>query len=156
ADALKVFRFHKDTYSTYWRWSDETLERLRADGVYEVSGDGWALRLDDSTDKTNAMLTARNFPIQGTASAIMLPCVPRAPSYGIQTSATLLDAVLAIAPASKANDCAVKLEAMMRDVSREFLGSEVKVSTKVFLDRFEDEDGRPGWDRVSELLVRYE
>jgi DNA polymerase I-like protein with 3'-5' exonuclease and polymerase domains len=154
-DAKKIFEYHKDTYSQYWRWSDECLERLKADGIFKVSGDGWALRFDGN-DSGNALLTARNFPIQATAAAILRRVVLEAAKQDVEVVGPLHDSILAQVPAAQAKERAEALCEIMRAASRQFLnGNEVRVAFHVYEERFEDKDGAQNWQRISEILSRY-
>ena len=155
-DAKKIFEYHKDTYSIYWRWSDAVLDQLKSTGYYTVDGDGWVLHLDDSTESGNALLSARNFPIQATAAAIQRRVVLDVAKEGIEVIGPLHDSILAQVPAKDARIHAERLCEIMRAVSRQFLnGHEVRVAFHIYKDRFEDEDGRDDWNRVAKLLTAY-
>jgi len=154
-DAKRIHEYHKDTYRQYWSWSDACLERLKSDGVYEIDGDGGLLHFD-ANDTSNAVLSARNFPIQATAAAIFRAVVLEAARQGIEIIGPLHDSILAQAPAKHAKEHAEKLCAIMREVSRRFLnGNEVRVAFHIYDDRFEDKDGAADWRRISEILKKY-
>jgi hypothetical protein len=154
-DAKKIFEYHKDTYSQYWAWSDECLERLKADGIFKVGGDGWALHFDGN-DSGNALLTARNFPIQANAAAILRRVMLDASKQGVEIIGPLHDSILTQVPAREAKEHAEKLCGIMRAASRLFLnGNEVRVAFHIYEDRFEDPDGREDWNRVSKILQKY-
>lgn len=156
AEAEKVFRYHKETYSRYWRWSDECLDRFKSTGISEIVGDGWALRFAGAdSDNNNEILTARNFPIQATAAAILRRVVIEAAKEGIAIVGPLHDAVLIQAPSREAKKFAERMCGIMRDVSRQFLNNEIRVSSQIYRDRFEDKDGKEDWKRVSKLLRKY-
>jgi hypothetical protein len=154
-EAEKVFNYHKQTYSRYWKWSYECLGELKSKGVYEVPGDRWALRFDGADSENRDLLTARNFPIQATAAAILRQVVIDAPKQGIEIVGPLHDAVLIQAPSGEARKFAKKTCDLMRDVSRRILGHEIRVASQIYLDRFEDKDGKEDWLRISTLLKGY-
>jgi DNA polymerase family A len=154
-EAEKVFRYHKKTYADYWRWSDSMLDELKSKGIHRLDGDGWALRLNGESNGED-LLTARNFPIQGVGAAILRRVVLEAAKERFPIIATLHDAVLLEAPISNAKKIAARMSQLMRAMSREFLhGHEVRVDSRVYQDRFEDEDGKKDWKRVRKLLRKY-
>jgi DNA polymerase-1 len=152
ADAERIFQFHKDTYSTYWGWSDSCLDTLKTTGIHRLGGDGWALRLGGDEDN---LLSARNFPIQGTAAAILRQVVLDTSKEGIEIIAPLHDAVLIQAPLDQAQAYAERMRETMRKASERFLRSAVRVAAHIYRDRFEDKDGAEDWGRISELLKGY-
>jgi Protein of unknown function (DUF3631)/DNA polymerase family A/Domain of unknown function (DUF3854) len=156
ADAKRIFEYHKDTHSQYWRWSDACVEQLKVNGIFSVgAGDGWALRFDGD-DTGNTFLTARNFLIQATAAAILRRCVLDAAEEGIEIIGPLHDSILAQMPLHEAKEHAEKLCELMRAASGLFLnGNEVRVAFHIYEDRFEDPDGREDWNRVSKILQKY-
>ena len=154
-EAGRIFRFHKETYATYWRWSDSVLDQLKLDGIYSLDGDGWAIRLEDTLDGA-PLLTARNFPVQGTAASILRKVVIELAKVKIEIVGTLHDAVLVLAPATEAEQQAETICRIMREVSADFLnGHEVRVSDHIYRGRFEDKDGAADWQRVANLLGQY-
>lgn len=120
-----------------------------------MEGDGWGLRLKD-TDDANILLTVRNFPIQGTAASILRRVIIEAANSDIEVIGPLHDAVLIQAPAAEAEQCAEKMCRIMREVSFQLLNShEIRVTSHIYRDRFEDKEGKADWERVSKILEKY-
>jgi DNA polymerase I-like protein with 3'-5' exonuclease and polymerase domains len=153
SDAQEIYHQHKSTYSRYWKWSDDFVETLKSTGVY-VLPDGWALRFD-ANKNGDGLLSARNFPVQASAGAIFRRSVIETAKADIETVGTLHDALLMQAPVADAERVSAAASKIMRGVSKHFLGKEIRVSSKIYLDRFEDKDGAGDWKRISKILKKY-
>jgi len=85
--AFGLYALHKDTFSTYWAWVDETVSRYGM-GIPLSLPDGWFLFTDNPNPRS-----AGNFPIQGGGGVVLRRAVRYAQEAGLEVVATLHDAI---------------------------------------------------------------
>ncbi len=159
SEAEAILKYHRKTYRKYWEWSDGIIETIKRDRVYTLP-DGWAIRIDDtfSDDSHEQIRTIRNFPVQGTGGTILRSTVLVAAKENISIIGTHHDSIAIEAPVNRIAGDTKTLEEIMRETSKRYLGKEIRVTgaDKIYEDRFEDEDGKEDWERISETLKNYE
>ena len=111
AEAEKLISLHKKVYPTYWKWSAGQVKQYERQGKL-LLWDGWALLGDNDNS-----LSVKNFPVQGTGSAIMREAVRLAHKENLAILSPLHDALYMIAPDDKVEDHKTTLsEAMLQAV----------------------------------------
>jgi hypothetical protein len=157
SEAERILNFYRATYAQYRRWSDSVVETVRRDRVFTLP-DGWSIRIDDNfKDSPEDLRTLKNFPVQGFGGVILREVVLTAAKDGIVIIGTHHDSILIEAPLDKIQEHADRLEWIMVDTSRRFLGGyPIRVQASIYTDRFEDEDGREDWERIAGILKNYE
>jgi DNA polymerase-1 len=64
--AEDIYDWHQETFSDYWEWIRDTIDRARVDG-YIRTLDGWTYFVDDAVRETQLL----NFPMQANGAAMM-------------------------------------------------------------------------------------
>lgn len=150
AYAKKLLARHRQTYSTFWQWSDGVLDAALL-GKKLWTTFGWQLHV---AGKTNAR-SLRNFPVQANgAEMLRLACI-RLHEEGIHLCAPIHDAVLIEAPLDELDEAIRKTQQIMRWASATVLdgfclNSDVQVIR--YPEHFVDARGTVMWDHVLPLL----
>jgi DNA polymerase-1 len=150
AYAEALLRLHRQTYKTFWAWSDAVVDHAmmhrRLWTVY-----GWTLHVQ-GTANTRSL---RNFPMQGNGSEMLrLACIG-ATAAGIRVIAPVHDAVLIEAPVDELANATLVMQDIMRQASMSVLGGfELRSDAKTVIapGRYEDERGSAMWMAVMSLL----
>ena len=102
--------------------------------------------------------TAKNFKGQAGGADLLRLGVCFAVEDGLTICAPVHDAVLAECAESEIDETEVRLRAAMNRATKLVLGKDavIPIVTKPFLDRFEDGDGLPMFQRVMRQLERVE
>jgi DNA polymerase I-like protein with 3'-5' exonuclease and polymerase domains len=150
ARARQLLVLHRQTYRTFWKWSDSAVDEAVLGGRLWTSF-GWQIW---SGNDPNAR-SLRNFPMQANgAEMLRLACIFLT-EEGIRLCAPIHDALLIEAPIDQLEATIVKAQALMRKASSIVLdGFELNSDAKtvVYPDRYMDERGERMWDRVMRLL----
>jgi DNA polymerase I len=155
SEAQEIYGQHKSTYQRYWQWSDDSLAELKSKGFITLPGDGWGLRFDASNNGIGE-LSARNFPVQALGAAILRRVVIETSKEDIEAVGPLHDALLVQARVSEVEKISRKTSKIMRNVSKQLLGQEIRVSvSEPYRGRFEDEDGAKDWKRITKIMKKY-
>ena len=88
-DATQLRDMHKRVFHVYWAWLDAVTNAYSQMPL--TLHDGWTLFMDNPS-----ALSVKNFPVQGTGSAIMRLAVRLAQGRGIKVSFPLHDAIYII------------------------------------------------------------
>ena len=152
AMARSLLQAHKDTYRTFWHWSQLQVDRAMLTGTMQTVF-GWKLL---TTDDSNPRSLA-NFPMQANGAEMLRLACCMATEAGIQVCAPVHDAILIEAPVDEIEDIVHRTQAIMADSSRIVLdGFELGTDAEIvrWPDRFMDEKrGRVMWDRVYDLAI---
>ena len=95
--ARDLLRAHRETYRTFWRWSDAALDYAMLRGsLYTVFG--WHVRVGNNPNPRSL----RNFPMQANGAEMLRLACCLGTERGIEICAPVHDAVLICAPLSLA------------------------------------------------------
>lgn len=152
--ARDLLRAHKETFRTFWRWSDGAVDTAMLSGRLNTCF-GWTIHV--GVNANPRML--RNFPMQGNGAEMMRLACCLATERGIELCAPVHDALLICAPIDRIErDIAITQDAM-REASRVVLaGFELAADAKIIRhpDRYSDPRGEKMWATVSDLLDEME
>jgi DNA polymerase I-like protein with 3'-5' exonuclease and polymerase domains len=148
--ARDLLRAHRETYRSFWRWSDAVVDQAMLHGaVWTVFG--WPVRTGEQPNPRSL----RNFPMQGNGAELLRIACCLATERGIEICAPVHDAVLIAAPLERIEADVVAMQAAMAEASAAVLGgfvlgTDAKITP--YPDRYSDPRGEVMWKRVSELL----
>ena len=149
-EARELLRAHRETYQTFWRWSQAAVDHAMLNGRIWTRF-GWNIHAGQSTNPR----TLRNFPMQANGAEILRLACCLATERGIRVSAPIHDAVLIEAPIDDLDETVVQARACMSEASRTVLdGFELRSGATLirYPDRFQDERGEEMWNRVQQIL----
>jgi DNA polymerase I len=150
--ARGLLRAHRDTYRTFWKWSDAALDTAMLTGSLHTVF-GWRVHVG----KTSNPRSLRNFPMQANGAEMMRLAACLATERGIEVCAPVHDAFLICAPFDRLDADTATMRAAMAEASRIVLGGfELRTDVSVVRhpNRFMDERGLTMWNTVTELLHR--
>jgi DNA polymerase I len=167
--ARDLLRLHRETFLTFWRWSDAVVDYAMLYGHLDTVF-GWRLHVDGSPVNTGAPRrrksgpppklgtqprTLRNFLMQsGGAEMLRLACC-MATERGIEVCAPVHDAVLISAPLDRLDADVEATRACMAEASKIVLaGFEIGTDVNIvrYPDRYMDPRGEVMWERVMRLV----
>jgi hypothetical protein len=149
--AADLLRRHRETYSTFWRWSDAMVEYAQVHRRLWTRY-GWSSHFPPRTKET----TLRNWRVQATAGEVLRVAACALGAAGFQIDATVHDSVLLEADSAEADAAAGQAERLMVAASAEVLGEPLRVDCRLV---------RPGgrlletggpvetWSRIWRLLA---
>jgi DNA polymerase I len=148
--ARELLRMHRETYSTFWRWSDGAVDHAMLHGSLHTVF-GWTIHVAPGANDRSL----RNFPMQANGAEMLRLACCLATEQGIEVCAPVHDALLIVAPLNRLQvDVATTREAM-GEASRVVLdGFELATDAVLvaYPDRYMDERGAVMWERVMRLL----
>jgi DNA polymerase I len=148
--ARELLRLHRETYRTFWRWSDSAVDYAMLHGRLWTTF-GWQVH---TGTKPNPRFL-RNFPMQANgAEMLRLTCCFAAES-GIRVCAPVHDAILIEAPLDSVDEAINTAQQAMADASAAVLagfrlGSEAKIIR--YPDRYMDPRGTKMWETVWSII----
>jgi DNA polymerase I len=134
---------HRETYKTFWRWSDAAVDRGLLRGRLSTVF-GWTLHVDASTNPRSLA----NYPMQANGSEMLRLAVIRATEAGVRVVAPVHDALLIEAPIDDLEAAVAMTQQAMADASYFVLHGVIlrtDVQTWHHPDRFMTDRGRPMW-----------
>jgi DNA polymerase I len=149
--ARELLRLHRETYPTYWEWSDAAERHAMLLGTLHTVF-GWTVRVGPDANPRSL----RNFPCQANGAEMLRLACCLATERGIEVCAPVHDALLIEGPADAIHEVAAETARAMREASEIVLDGfalrtdEPKVVS--WPDRYSDKRGREMWDRVMRLL----
>jgi DNA polymerase-1 len=152
--ARDLLRAHRETYRTFWRWSDAAVDTAMLTGSLHTVF-GWHVHIGENPNPRSL----RNFPMQANGAEMLRLACCLATERGVEVCAPVHDAVLICAPLDRLEDDIAKMRAAMAEASRAVLrGFELRTDVSVtrWPNRYMDGRGRVMWDRVTKLLQRAE
>jgi DNA polymerase I len=150
AEARELLRLHRETYRTFWKWSDAAVDSAMLTGKISTAF-GWTLQIDGATNTR----CIRNYPMQGNGAEILRFACSIAIDQGIKVCAPVHDAILVEAPLEHLEEDVRSTQAAMAWASRIVLdGPELRIEAKLFRApaRFEDSRGAEMWNQVQGIL----
>jgi len=152
ARARQLLTLHRQTYRTFWAWSDATQDEAILNGKLWTTF-GWEIRV---RGQVNAR-SLRNFPMQGNGAEMLRIACIYLTEAGIRVCAPVHDALLVELPVNELDAGLAKAQGLMRLASRAVLGDfELGSDAKVvcYPDRYMDERGQVMWDTVMSLIQK--
>jgi hypothetical protein len=148
--ARDLLRAHRETYRTFWRWSDAAVDTAMLSGsLYTVFG--WTVRIGEDSNPRSL----RNFPMQANGAEMLRLACCLAIDRGVEVCASVHDAVLICAPLHRLEADVATMRAAMAEASRVVLsGFELHTDATMIRhpDRYNDYRGRVMWHRVLTLI----
>lgn len=152
--ARELLELHRETYRTFWRWSDQTLDYAMLKGsIHTVFG--WRVQVPPNANDRSL----RNFPMQANGAEMLRLACCLATERGIDVCAPVHDAVLISAPLDRLESDIEAMQQAMRAASRTVLnGFELGTDSTVshHPERYMDERGKVMWAKVMDLLSEAE
>jgi hypothetical protein len=148
--ARDLLRAHRETYCTFWRWSDAAVNVAMLRGTI-WTGFGWSLHIGAE----NNPRSLQNFPMQANGAEMLRIACCLATERGIEVCAPVHDAVLIAAPVDQIEAATAAMRAAMAEASRAVLaGFELGTDASItrYPNRYQDPRGAVMWDRVTELI----
>jgi DNA polymerase I len=149
-EARNLLRLHRQTYRTFWAWSDRVFHHAILTGTLETAF-GWKLQAGGSPNERSL----RNFPMQANGAEMLRSACAIATERGIKVCAPVHDAILVEAELGLIDAVVADMQSIMAEASRLVLGDfELRSDVKVvhYPNRFMDERGRRMWDTIMALL----
>jgi hypothetical protein len=150
ARARQLLSLHRQTYKTFWAWSDATQDEAVLNGKLWTTF-GWEIRVSGTVNPRSL----RNFPMQGNGAEMLRIACIFLTEAGIRVCAPVHDALLVELPIGELESGLAKAQHLMRQASRAVLGDfELGSDAKVvcYPDRYMDERGQVMWDTVTGLI----
>lgn len=150
--ARDLLRAHRDTYRTFWRWSDAAVDTAMLHGSLHTVF-GWHVHIGEAPNPRSL----RNFPMQANGAEMMRLAACLATERGIEVCAPVHDAFLICTPLERLEADVATMRAAMAEASRVVLGGfelGTDVSVTRWPNRYMDDRGRIMWKRVINLLDR--
>jgi DNA polymerase-1 len=152
--ARNLLRAHRETYRTFWRWSDAAVDYATLTGSLSTVF-GWDLHVSAETNHRSL----RNYPMQSNGTEMLRLACCLATERGIEISAPIHDAVLVTAPLDQLDHHVAMTRSAMAEASRIVLNSfelRTDISFVKFPGRYSDPRGAVMWDRVMKLIAMQE
>jgi len=152
----QLMRLHRETYPTYWRWSEATVNHALSKGFLHTVF-GWRIQLPDRQLPNGRSLM--NFPMQANGAEMLRIACIRLTTAGINVCAPVHDALLIETSLDDIDDLVTETQRLMRTASADVLsGFELRSDAKIirYPDRYMDERGEKMWSTVMRLLDREE
>ena len=150
AEAKELLRLHKETYRSFWRWSEDIVSSAMLTGEMKTVF-GWRRKLGQQPNPRSLM----NFPMQANGAEMMRIAAIAATEAGIEVCAPVHDAFLIAAPFDRLDDDIAEMRDIMSKAGRAVTGGlDIPTDAEVikFPDRYMDERGKRMWDKVITLL----
>jgi DNA polymerase I-like protein with 3'-5' exonuclease and polymerase domains len=152
--ARALLSLHRETYRTFWRWSDQVVDyALLTGGLHTTFG--WRLRAGADPN----VRSLQNFPMQSNGAEMLRIAACLATEAGVEVCALIHDAVLICSRFDRLDEAIARTQDAMREASRIVLaGFELGVDSTTVRhpDRYSDPRGKVMWERVMRLLVEAE
>jgi DNA polymerase-1 len=148
--ARELLRAHRQTYCTFWRWSEAALHHaMIRSSLHTVFG--WTVHIGETANPRSL----QNFPMQANGAEMLRIACCLATERGVEVCAPVHDAVLICAPLDRLDEDTAKMRGAMAEASRRMLGGfELRTDVNVirYPDRYMDPRGKVMWDRVRQLI----
>jgi hypothetical protein len=151
AVARDLLRAHRETYRTFWCWSDAVLNHAMLHGSLHTVF-GWRIHVGEEPNPRSL----RNFPMQANGAEMLRLACCLATEGGVEVCAPIHDAVLICTTLDRLEDDIAGMRAAMAAASRIALdGFELRSdATRVlYPDRYQDPRGVAMWRQVMDLIT---
>lgn len=154
AHARELLRLHRQTYPTFWRWSQAAVDHAMLRGHLNTVF-GWRVQVGaDANPRSLA-----NFPMQANGAEMLRLACGLATEQGITVCAPVHDALLIEADANRIDEAVAATQAVMREASGIVLGGfELRTDAKIVMhpERYMDPRGVRMWETVCGILRELE
>jgi hypothetical protein len=150
ARARQLLALHRQTYRTFWKWSDGAVDEAILGGRL-WSSFGW--QIFTSSQPNDRSL--RNFPMQANGAEMLRIASIKLVAAGIRVCAPVHDALLVEAPLDQLDAVVQMTQDLMKEASRIVLdGFELGSDAKVirYPERYMDKRGTKMWNMVMGLI----
>jgi DNA polymerase I len=148
--ARQLLRLHRETYRTFWRWSDAAVDWAMSRGEIRTVF-GWRVRVPTQPNPRSL----RNFPMQANGAEMLRLACCLGTEAGIEICAPVHDAVLISSPVGQLQQNVSKMQDVMREASRIILdGFELGTDAGIisYPERYADPRGTVMWEKVMALI----
>lgn len=159
--ARELLRLHRQTYSTFWAWSDAAVDHAMLKGSIQTVF-GWTVHTDADPNPRSL----RNFPMQANGAEMLRLAACFGTEQGIEICALIHDAVLVCAPLERLDADIAQMRECMALASRILLdGFELRtdvtndgkdVHLVRYPNHYQDSRGTVMRDRVMQLVTARE
>lgn len=153
AKARELYRLHRETYSRYWQWIENLVDRAKLTGRIKTVY-GWSLRTSSQSQRT-----LQNFPMQATGAEILRIACMLCEEAGISVCAPVHDALLIESPEVTIEEEVNRTIRIMGDASYWALGGlRLRAEAKIIRggEHFSDPRGEEMWKGVWEVIDELE
>ncbi len=150
--ARELLRLHRETYRTFWRWSDGAVDFAMLNGKLWTTF-GWTIHTGTNPNPRSL----RNFPMQANGAEMLRLACCYALERGIRVCAPVHDAILIEAPLDSLEEAVSTAQQAMADASDAVLcGLRLRSDAKIicFPERYQDDRGVKMWVTVWRILER--
>ena len=151
AMARELLRLHRETYPTFWRWSDSAVNHAMLRGwLHTVFG--WRVQVGPRANPRSLA----NFPMQANGAEMLRLACCLATERGVAVCAPVHDALLVEGPAGRIQSVVLDTQRAMTEASRVVLaGFELRSDAKIVChpDRYSDPRGKQMWETVMGLMA---
>jgi DNA polymerase-1 len=151
AQAQALLRLHRETYPTFWRWSQAAVDYAMLHGRLQT-GFGWILHVGANGANPRSLC---NFPMQANGAEMLRLACCLATERGIQVCAPVHDALLIEAPLEELDHAVTLTQQAMAEASAIVLdGFTLRSDAQLirYPDRYIDERGAHMWNTVWAIL----
>src|SRR5262245_7655405 len=148
--ARDLLRAHRETYRTFWRWSDAAVDHAMLSGSLHTVF-GWHVHTGENVNPRSL----RNFPMQANGAEMLRLACCLATERGIEVCAPVHDAVLICAPVDRLEHDVARMRACMAEAARAVLaGFDLRTDAAIIRhpERYHDPRGAVMWERVNRLI----
>lgn len=150
--ARQLLEQHRRIYRRFWAWSDAVFNGAVANNRLRTLY-GWQLQLKPDLNPRSV----RNFPMQATAAEMLRVACILIHERGVQLCAPVHDAILIEAPDDQI-DKHVRITQDCMNRASEIVLNGFRVTGDIrilrYPERFLDDESRPFWDQVIDLVTR--
>ena len=152
AQARNLLRQHTETFSTFWRWSQQQVDTGMLTGSLQTVF-GWKIHTVGGDNPRSLA----NFPMQANGAEMMRLACSMTTEAGITVCCPVHDAILIEADTANIERDVARTQEIMREAARIVLdGFTLQSDAKVvsWPDRYVDEErGRVMWNKVLHLTT---
>jgi DNA polymerase I-like protein with 3'-5' exonuclease and polymerase domains len=148
--ARDLLRAHRQTYPTFWRWSDAAVNQAMLTGTLTATF-GWRVHVGPEPNPRSL----RNFLAQANGAEMLRIACCLATERGVQVCAPVHDALLICAPLDRIKSDVATTRQAMREASLAVLPDfplDTDVRIVRYPDRYMDPRGVVMWRKVMQLL----
>lgn len=152
AAARELLRKHRETYQTFWRWSDGAVDHAMLTSSLQTVF-GWTVHVGERPNP----LSFRNFLMQANGAEMLRLACCLMTEGGITVCAPVHDAVLVEGPLDQIEDVVTAAQGAMCEASEVVLdGFSLRSEAKIvrYPDRYLDPRGERMWKTVTDIIHR--
>lgn len=148
--ARELLRMHRETYRTFWRWSDGMENYALLHGRLFTTF-GWQVHTGSKPNPRSL----RNFPMQANGAEMLRLACCFAVERGVRVCAPVHDAILIEAPLGELDGAVRTAQQAMAEASHNVLdGLRLRSDTKIvrYPERYADPRGSKMWNTVWDII----